>query len=188
MKEYQTVEFNIGSTLDNAVRFLENLNNKGILAKGKFNGHFLYSDTVSLDSAYKEITGLSYDAFKKQEIERQNEYEDHKKKHLEAIPQLTDEWINKGHEVLTVDKWKDWDECVPIRLNDLYEGMELGCTLDIIKQLNDNSPFDKIKIMLDNQGHSGMSYSLVCYMVKCFHNKGKEFIDYINNKEKGELK
>ena len=51
------------------------------------------------------------------------------------------------------------DRCVPIRLGDLYEGMELGQCLDIIKTVKDDSIAAGIEVM-KNQGHSGMSWGL----------------------------
>ena len=49
-----------------------------------------------------------------------------------------------------------WDKCVPIRLGDLYRGMELGQCLDIIRTVKEKSIQDGIDVM-KNQEHSGMS-------------------------------
>lgn len=46
-------------------------------------------------------------------------------------------YVEKGHELLDKKYWKDWDEIVPIRLNDLYHGMELKCCLEIVSALNE---------------------------------------------------
>lgn len=48
------IEFSLGSTIEQAVN---ELLNHGELVYGKFNGVTLYSDTVTMDDAYKEITG-----------------------------------------------------------------------------------------------------------------------------------
>jgi hypothetical protein len=53
----EQVEFLPGSTLDEAVRELLSYREKGKLVVAKFNGVTLYSDTVTLDSAYRKITG-----------------------------------------------------------------------------------------------------------------------------------
>ena len=94
-------------------------------------------------------------------------------------PELTKEWITKGHEILDEKYWKKWDECVPVRLDDLYKGMELGDCLDIVKALNDGCDLDKAKTMIHNQGHSGMSFGLVRAMVQTFCDRGNEFADYV---------
>lgn len=102
--------------------------------------------------------------------------EEHKKK----IPELTKYWIKEGHKVLSQDKWSKWDRCVPIRLGDLYEGMELGQCLDIIKTVKDNSIVAGIEVM-KNQGHSGMSWGLMKSMIYTFCDCGSEFVEALDN-------
>lgn len=58
-KKYRKVVFTLGATIEEAVNEL--LNYK--LAYGKFNGVTLYSDTVTMDSAYKQITGKTKSEF-----------------------------------------------------------------------------------------------------------------------------
>ena len=99
--------------------------------------------------------------------------------HEAKIPELTKEWIAKGHKILDEKYWSEWDRCVPIRLNDLYEGMELGACLDIVETLNNNCSFDIAKTVIESQGHSVMSFGLVCAMVKSFCNRGEEFVNYV---------
>ena len=105
-------------------------------------------------------------------------YEKEEQKYKEEIPSLSKEWMRKGREILIKDKWEYWDKIVPIRLGDLYHGMELGCCLDIVKILNNNGTFDEAKKELEDQNHSGMSYSLVCVMVKEFCDRGNDFYKY----------
>lgn len=72
-----------------------------------------------------------------------------------------------------------WTKCVPIRLNDLYEGMELGACLDIVTELNNGCDLEAAKKIIYDQGHSGMSYGLACSMVRSFCDRGQEFVDYV---------
>ena len=60
------IEFSLGSTIEQAVNELLNYKEQGKLVYGKFNGVFLYSDTVTIDSAYREITGKSQAKFAEQ--------------------------------------------------------------------------------------------------------------------------
>lgn len=176
---YQKINFSWGSNIENAVEQLLKHKEQGILACGNFNGTILYSDTVTLDSAYKEIIGKTkdeYDQMIKVKQENRNKAE---QDHKEKIPSLSEEWMKKGRKILTDDKWQLWDKIVPIRLGDLYHGMELGCSLDIIEILNNNGTLEEAKEMIDNQNHSGMSFGLVCSMVKEFCLRGKEFVDFV---------
>lgn len=174
-KTYKKIEFGLGKTLAECVLELVGYAAKGEFVSGDFNGCTLYSDTVSMDSASLEIAGKTYyDKLNDEELFMQRllkETEDHRKR----IPELTKMWIAKGHKVLSEDKWKEWDICVPIRLSDLYEGMELGMCLDIVTVIKDNSIESGIEIM-KSQGHSGMSWGLMKSMVKTFSDRGEEFI------------
>lgn len=178
-KYYQKIEFNWGGNIESAVRELLNYKEKGILACGEFNGVTLYSDTVTLDGAYKEITGKTKDEHDEYERKWREEYYRKEQEHKEQIPELTKTWTEKGREVLSEDKWSLWNEIVPIRLSDLYRGMELGCCLDIVKILNNGGTLDEAKAEIDNQNHSGMSFGLVCSMVKELSDRGEEFVAYV---------
>lgn len=178
-KNYTKIDFYWGS-LENAVKnLLKCREETGALVCGEFNGHMLYSDTVTMDSAYLEVTGMTKEEFdRKQEEDRQRwirEEEEHKAR----IPELTKKWIEKGHEILDEKYWADWDKCVPIRLGDLYKGMELGNCLEIVKVLNNGCDLEKAKDIIHNQDHSGMSFDLVKAMVRAFCDRGNEFSEYV---------
>lgn len=177
-KEYTTINFTLGNSIEDAVNELLAYKEKGILACGEFNKHILYSDTVTMDGAYKEITGKTKAEFDKAQKERIDNYQKEEKEHKEIIPKLTEMWIERGKEVLTEDNWEYWSEIVPIRLNDMYRGMELKCCLDIVELLNDNCTLEEAKKEIESQDHSGMSHSLVCAMVKEFCERGTEFVEY----------
>lgn len=178
-KQYRKVEFELGSNVESAVRKLLKFRLDGILAYGEFNGVTLYSDTVTMDDAYRVITGKTKAEF---DESQQRWREDHKRREKEfkdSIPSLTEEWKNKGKGILTEDRWAYWDRIVPVRLNDLYHGMELGCCLDIVKILNNGGSLDEAKKTIEDQNHSGMSFGLVCSMVREFSDRGNEFVDYV---------
>lgn len=88
-------------------------------------------------------------------------------------------WIEKGKKVLEKKYHNLWEEVVPIRLSDLYGGMELGACLEIVAALNSGSRLDMAKEILDKQGHSGLSYGLVVSMVISFCSRGSEFAKYL---------
>lgn len=145
----------------------------------QFNGIWLYSDVDTIDTAYKKITGKTKAEFEAMIKERQDEYQEQKRRHEEAIPELTKEWIEKGNAVLDEKYREKWAQCVPIRLADLYQGMELKCCLDIVIELNNGCPFEVARKILDDQGHSGTSFGLVCSMVRSFCDRGDGFASYV---------
>lgn len=176
-KSYKEIEFGFGN-IESAVKELKSHKE---LVCGSFNGEMLYSDIDDLDSAYKKITGKTKAELDEAERIRQEEYKEQQRKHKEAIPELTKEWIAKGKEVLEEKYIELWNKCVPIRLSDLYQGMELGMCLDIVKELNNGCELQKAKEIIESQGHSGMSFGLICSMLKSFCDRGNEFVEYVRS-------
>lgn len=174
MEKYKEIEFGFGN-IESAVEELKN--HKGLVC-GTFNGQKLYSDIDDLDSAYVKITGKTKTEFDADRKAENDKYKEDQRKHKEAIPELTKEWIEKGKTILDEKYLELWNKCVPIRLSDLYQGMELGNCLEIVEQLNKGEELEKVKPLIENQGHSGMSFGLVCSMVKSFCDRGEEFVNY----------
>ena len=178
LNKYTKIDY-MGHDIDTVVKNLLLHNKKGELICTEFNCVMLYSDTVTLDGAYKEITGKTKSEHDKALQDWRDEYDRKEKEHQEKIPALTVEWMQKGREVLTEDKWEYWDKIVPIRLGDLYHGMELGCCLNIVNILNNNGSLDEARAEIESQNHSGMSWGLVRAMVREFCDRGQEFVNYV---------
>lgn len=182
-KKYIEIDFGWGSTIKEAVERLTRNPSPKRLYKGEFNGVMLYSDTVTLDSAYKQITGKTKDEFDAEREAKNNAYEKEKEEHKKNIPSLTEKYNELGREILDEEYWEAWERCVPIRLDDLYRGMELQCCLDIVKILNDSRNFKKAEKVLNEQGHSGMSYGLVLGMVGELCKQGYDFHYYVKGEK-----
>ena len=176
--EYQEINFWAGN-IEEAVKELWKYKEKGLLVYIDFNGTTLYSDTVTMDNAYLKITGKTKAEFDKAQQDWRDNYDREEQEFKEQIPKLAEEWKKKAREILTKDRWDYWDEIVPIRLGDLYHGFELGCCLDIVKILNDEGSLDEAKAEIEKQGHSGMSWGLVCSMINRFCERGEEFVNYV---------
>ena len=173
---YRKIEFAAGQSIESAVKELKE---HAELVCGDFNGQILYSDVDDIDSSFKKVTGKTKAEFDEAQKKISEKYEREEKEHKEAIPELTKEWIKKGSKILDDKHLKLWSEIVPIRLGDLYKGFELGASLDIIEKLNTNCELDIAKNIIEGQGHSGMSFGLVCSMVKALCDRGSEFVKYV---------
>jgi len=88
-------------------------------------------------------------------------------------------WIERGAQSLSPDKLELWNKVVPIRLNDLYQGMELGSTLEIIDALKSGKTFDDAQKILYDQNHSGMSYGIMKSMLKAFYDDGDALVAHL---------
>lgn len=176
IKKYRDITgVTIGESIDSAVKKMKSA---GEPVSVEFNGVMLYSDIDDIDSAYKKVTGMSKAEFDA-EIQREREqYLEEEKRHKDSIPRLTKEWWVRGCSILDAKYHDSWRKCVPIRLNDLYRGIELECCLDIVKELNSGCTLESAKKIIEGQGHSGMSFGLVCSMVREFCDRGSEFVAY----------
>lgn len=173
------------SPLERCVERLLQFKERGELVKYNFNGHWLYSDTVTMDSAFLEVTGKNKEDFDKAQKEYFEKIRIESELAEKAAKENIPNWIEKGHKVFTEDKWEEWDKIVPIRAEDLYHGMELDNTLQIQEILSSEyseESFEKAKKCMEEQGHSGMSWSLVCAMIKEFCIHGEEFVMWLNKK------
>lgn len=173
------INFELGHSIDSAIEELNKYKKQNILVCGSFNGQMLYSDVDDVDSAYKKVTGKTKTESDEESKKAHLKYEEDEKKHKEAVPELTKEWTEKGKEILEEKYLELWNTCVPIRLDDLYHGMELGACLAIVKELNAGCDFEVAKKIIEGQGHSGMSFGLVRSMVRSFCERGEAFSNYI---------
>lgn len=171
------LEFSIGMSIDDACEQLHNHSMRtGTTCYGIFNLEKVTSD-MTLNEMYTAVTGKSKTA---QEIARKKwaaDYERRKQEHKAAIPSLIIEYTNKGKTILKEKYWEKWVSCLAIRLSDLYCGAELGNLLDLCPSI-DARDFSTAHELFMNQGHSVMSYSLMCSMIEEFTDNGHDFVLY----------
>lgn len=175
-KEYKEIRFKGYTDIEEAVAILQEYNSRRELVCGTFNGHILYSDQVTIDNAYFELFGKSKEDFEKV---KQECLEGLKQEHAEyerKLPELMDEWITKGREILTEEHWEDWEKCVLNQSNQLYENLPKQC-LEIVEALNAGCSLEEAKALLEQQEHSGASLVLVLEMIKQFSHRGRELAD-----------
>lgn len=73
-QNYREITVISGSTLETVVSTLQRYHRWGDKVYVKFKGYYFYSDTVTLDNAYKTITGQTKEAFDKTREERRALY------------------------------------------------------------------------------------------------------------------
>ena len=149
---------------------------------GIFNGvELLHTDTP--DEISVKLTGKTIAENEAAEKAWREEYDRKEREHQARIPELTEKYKKEARGVIPEDKLELWDEIVPIRLNDLYRGMELEEWLKTIRVLNEDKPkeerFAICKEIFDNSGHSGMSTHLFLSGLCEFHPEGRELAEYI---------
>jgi hypothetical protein len=183
MKE---IEFLPGDSIDTAWKGLLKASAEcGDTCFGEFNGREIRS-TDTLDEAYMKILGMTKSEYEKEMQDWRNDYERREKEHKDNIPNLIPIYREKARGVILEDQYEYWDKIVPIRLDDLYHGMELDATLDLCKIMRDESMSydERLKKAYDtfmDQGHSGMSAGLVASMLRTFCPDGHDLADAVMN-------
>ncbi len=173
------IEFYAGQCLDEAYRDLQ----ENAPCYGEFNGETICS-TDSLNDIYIKITGKTkheYDEYIRHEREK---YEMEEAEFKARIQKLTEEYRRRARGIIPKEHLEYWDKIVPIRLGDIYHGMELDCCLELITILNKNTISIKDKMieclnLFNKQGHSGTSASIVFSCIKRFHPIGDRLVQYI---------
>ena len=181
MKE---IEFYAGITLEKAwKKLLKESADCGETCFGMFNGKQLLP-TDTLDEAYKKVTGLTKSEFDEEDRKAREEIKRQEEEFIASIPSKTEEYKKAARGVIIEEQYDYWDEIVPIRLHDLYHGMELDATLEICRIMQDESiglkeRIEAAKKAFDAQGHSGMSAGLVLSMIRAFSPHGEELVNSI---------
>ena len=176
-KEILEIEFNHSCPIERVVEELEKYKSNGqsvyINCGG---GIILYSDDVTLDSAYLAITGKTKADFDKYAAELMKKdckkWEKRKKAAIKKIPI----WIEKGKTLIASDKFDMWEKTVVSRVTDVYYGRDLDVAIEIMEKLAAGKTITKVKKTMP-KSLTGMNYSRIRNMVSEFSPRGKEFRD-----------
>ncbi len=182
MKE---IEILGGVNLDKAIALLKKESEKvGEPCFCEFNLKRIYS-TDTVDEAYMKVVGTTKAEFEDRQRKWKEEYDKKEQEHKARIPELTEHYREQARGLVVDSELEYWDKIVPIRLSDLYHGMELEQVLDCCKIMRDESlvlaeRLEKAYDVFMSAGHSGMSASLTMAMLRRFCPHGMELADACN--------
>ncbi len=173
-----------GGTIDSCLKELRKMaaaEKSGEVLKADFNDKYLLS-TDTDDDAYQRLLGMTKAEHEEKMRKWREECEAARKAFETRIPQLTERYRKAARGVIIESELDYWDEIVPIRLGDLYHGMELQQVLDCAKVMR-NETLDrenrlrKAYRIFNDAGHSGMSAALTMAMLRRFCPDGNELAD-----------
>ena len=168
-----------GSYLDQTIDLLyDEADKTNEICFCEFNGKKIYS-TDTVDEAYMKVLGKTKTEFDEGQRKWKEDYDRAEREHQAKIPQLTEKYRNEARGLVLDSELEYWDKIVPIRLGDLYHGMELQQVLDCCKIMRDESlvfseRLEKAYDAFMAAGHSGMSASLTMAMLERFCPHGLE--------------
>ena len=166
-----------GATLEEVVRALIQFRAKGEDVYCDFNGTVLKSSDVTLDDAYLAVTGTTYTECQENEKRRIEKWKQEEEEYKKSIPNLRKQYLVDSLCLISPEQINEWIKVVDARLSDLYKGFDLTSAIEIMKALDGGASIENAKNIIDNQGHSGMSYGVVRLVVKQFSPRGQEFWD-----------
>ena len=166
-----------GSTLEETVRALIQFRVKGEDVYCDFNGTVLKSSDVTFDNAYLAVTGMTYTKFQENEKRRIEKWKQEEEEYKKSIPNLRKRYLVDSLHLISPEQIDEWIKVVDARLSDLYKGFDLASAIEIMNALDGGASIGNAKNIIDNQGHSGMSYGAVRLVVKQFSPRGQEFWD-----------
>ena len=169
------IKFSKGENLESAVYTLLAAKARGKKVYGKFYGHILHSETVSMDSAYMEVLGCTKAEYDKQIKKWRENYKKEEKLAEQRAIQNIPKWIEKGQTLIYPERYEEWEKCVNTYAANLYHGLELNSALEIMQALENGTTIEEASKMLNNQKHSSMTASLVRNIIFSFSSKGPEF-------------
>lgn len=82
--------------------------------------------------------------------------------------ELIKTYTDRGHKVIPQNKWTMWDQIVPIRVSDIYHGMEVNNALTILESYKEEKDLRKVRKIFDDAEHSGWSAGLVARIIMDF--------------------
>lgn len=175
MKTRREVVIEWGNTIQNALNKLKQLSNlydNEIEYYCKFNGYELTS-SMTLNDATMLVAGVNEETLNDLYKQLSNTIDTPK---FDIIK----DYRSRARGIIREDKLKQWDDIVPIRVDDIYNGSELGSTLTLVKMLDiDDASFTVVKAEFISQNHSGISTNLMFQLLKEFSIYGEEFVDFI---------
>ena len=145
-----------------------------------FNGFLFCTDDedLSIDHLYQTICGES----KAERLNKRRnlcmEATEREIKYKIMQAERISSFIKSGLKVLSPEQHEKWIDIVPVRVMDLYHGLDLENFLELYDNLKIET-FEVVKECFLEQGHSGGSAGIVLSMLKEFSPCGKDFAKFM---------
>ena len=143
----------------------------------EFNGHTLHSDTVTMDSAYLEVTGYTKEEFDKILAENERQTKEQNEKELQEAIENKDQYIERGKELVYPQKQELWEKCVNEYSTSGFSGQILKCAVEVMEALNSGATMEQVDEIIKQQGH-GNSLGALERIIFDFSKRGPEYIEH----------
>lgn len=133
-----------GDHLDDVIKELLKAKNEGRHAFAEFSGHILDSDTITWDSAYELITGLTRDEYitKEKQSKFEKEIIENVEKQLAYYERPN--WIERGKALIYPENYESWESVVNHSAKGMFHGKDISKALDIMEALKEGKPIEEV--------------------------------------------
>jgi hypothetical protein len=146
----------------------------------EFNGFLFFTDDedLTIDHLYQTICGESKAEHLNKRCHLRMEATAREIKYKMIKAERISSFIKSGLRNLPPKHHEKWIDIVPIRVMDMYHGLDLENFLELYENLQIET-FETVKECFIEQGHSGGSGFLVLSMLKEFSPKGADFVKFM---------
>lgn len=171
----EKLELYAGDSLDTAVKMLLKAKAESRSVFCDFNGIKLYSDNVTIDSAYTKICGCTkaeWDERLRKKIEESNKkMEEDRKYAIENIPNV----VEKGKSLIYPFRHEEWTKLVEADAKGNYCGLITVDAIEIMTAIEEEKPVEELVKIFKEQGHTGFSASLTRNVIMTYSRNGYPF-------------
>lgn len=171
-------DFFVGD-IDSCIDYLTKCRQEGKSVWIEFRGQKLYSCDATVNGIYMQVFGKTKEEFEQDEKEFFEGLQKKKTKERSELAEKKPEWIEAGSKLIYPERMKEWEKCVDISMNGLYEGSELVNAITVMEMLNSGTSFENVQIYLKGLKTSGSSASVIENIILNFSKKGPEFFEYM---------
>ena len=164
-----------GESIDTAVEKLLKAKAEGRHVFCNFNDVKLYSDDVTMDSAYIKICGCTKaewdEKMRKSSEEARKRIEEHRKRAIENIPNV----IERGKALIYPFRHEEWAKLVEADAHGDYCGGITEDAIEIMTAIEEEKSVEELLEIFKEQGHSGWSAGLTRNVVMTYSRNGYPF-------------
>lgn len=155
-----------------------------------FNNAILYSYD-SINACYIKVTGMNRNRFMKQWRNEKRETKRLFRRFFSKRSKLRREYKEKARGILEEKYLAEWDIFVNRCLDKFDSSFLLKAILELASILNEDvaetDRFERGKLAMEDQSHTGYTASSTFYGLQMFHKDGKAFTEYVNSVRYGKV-
>ncbi len=168
----EEIEFEGGILLDDAIKLLLDARHNGQSVYGVFSGHLLHSDTISEDSAYLTVTGMTKNEF----LEARAAYLKQQRSANEIARKKLPTLIERGKSIIFPERHTDWEQHVSVNAR-IYDSIYIEPAIKVMEALEEGKTIKETTELLESLIPNKEDWYYVQNTVYQYSRRGPEFYE-----------